>query len=64
MQLLSVELKNNITGQSFSYTVQVVNWTQFYNRLSVLMTQLAIIENVAPENISHTITNKAALLAA
>lgn len=64
MQILSVELKNNITGQSFYYDVQVVNWTQFYNRLSVLMLQLSIIEQVSPANISHTITNKTVSLAA
>ena len=64
MQILSVELKENMTGQACYYDVQVVNWTQFYDRLSVLMLQLSIIEQVAPANISHTITNKAVSLAA
>jgi len=62
MQLIKVELINNITGQSYSYQVQVNNWTQFYNRLGVIMEQLAVIEGVSPANISHNIT--AVLLAA
>ena len=56
MQIITLELTNNITFQTFTYQVQVVNWTQFYNRLGVLMTQLAIIEQVNPNNITHTIT--------
>lgn len=64
MQLISLKLTNNITGQCFYFTVQVNNWTQFYSRLSVLMLQLAIIENVAAENISHIITDNTTLKAA
>lgn len=52
-------LTNNITGQQFFFTVQVINWTQFYSRLGVLMFQLSVIENVSPENITHTITETA-----
>ena len=59
MSLITVDLINTITGQSFSYTVQVNNWTQFYSRLSVLMAQLAIIEDVSPNNITHIITGTA-----
>ena len=58
MQLITVELSNNMTGQQYTYQVQVNNWTQFWNRLSVIMEQLAIIEHVAPANISHTITER------
>ena len=62
MQLINVDLTNTMTGQLYSYQVQVNNLTQFYNRLGVLMEQLAIIEDVSPANISHNIT--AVLLAA
>ena len=60
MQLITLELINNLTGQVFTFTVQVNNWTQFYSRLSVLMDNLATIEDVAPENISHIITQSLA----
>ena len=62
MQLITVDLTNTMTGQLYSYQVQVNNLTQFYNRLGVLMEQLAVIEDVSPANISHNIT--AVLLAA
>ena len=58
--IISLELTNNITGQDFSFKLEVSNWTQYYNRVSVIMYQLSIIENVNPENISHIITEKAA----
>ena len=64
MQLIELTLTNNISGQCFYFTVHVNNWTQFYSRLSVLMLQLAIIENVAAENISHIITDNTTLKAA
>ena len=51
-----VTLTNNITGQHFHFYVVVVNMTQFWARLNVLMTQLSIIEGVSPANISHTVT--------
>ena len=62
MQLINVDLTNTITGQAYSYQVQVCNNTQFYNRLGVIMEQLAVIEDVSPANISHNIT--AVLIAA
>ena len=64
MQLLTVELTNNISGFTYTYTVQVNNWTQFYSRLNTLMLQLSIVENVAAANISHVITDKTVLMAA
>ena len=57
--LIELTLTNAMTGQQFYFTVQVFSWTQFYNRLSVLMEQLAVIEQVSPSNISHLITNAA-----
>lgn len=58
--IISLELTNNITGQVFNFNLEVSNWTQYYNRVSVIMFQLSIIENVNPENISHIITEQAA----
>ena len=55
--LIELTLTNAMTDQQFYFTVQVFSWTQFYNRLSVLMEQLAVIEQVSPSNISHLITN-------
>ena len=54
-----ITLTNNITGQNFYFLVEVVNYTQLYARLGVLMEQLAAIENVSPANISHIITETA-----
>ena len=58
--IISLELTNNITGQVFNFNLEVSNWTQYYNRVSVIMFQLSIIENVNPKNISHIITEQAA----
>ncbi len=54
--MTEITLTNNITGQEFYFSVVVVNYTQFYSRLSVLMAQLAIIEGVSPWNISHAVS--------
>jgi len=57
MQLITVDLTNTMTGVTFSYSVQVNNYTQFYARLNTIMTQLAIIEDVNPSNIVSRITS-------
>ena len=54
-----ITITNNITGQQFDFRVVVVNRVQFYNRLNSIMSQLAVIENVHPANLSHTITETA-----
>jgi hypothetical protein len=59
MQLIDLTLTNTITGQEFNYSVQVNSWPHFYYRLSLIMEQLAIIENVNPNNITHIITGTA-----
>lgn len=64
MTIINLELTNTMTGQQYFYNIQISNWTQFYSRLGVLMGQLAVIEDVSPANISHTITNQAVLMAA
>lgn len=55
--MTTITITNNITGQRFHFYVEVVNHTQMYNRLRVLMAQLAVIENVNPANLSHTINS-------
>ena len=55
--MTTITITNNLTGQVFYFYVEVINQTQLYARLRVLMAQLAVIENVNPANLSHTITS-------
>lgn len=50
-----ITITNNLTGQEFHYYVEVVNYTQMYSRLRVIMRQLAIIEHINPANLSYNI---------
>lgn len=55
--MTTITITNNITGQQFFFYVEVVNMTQLYARVRVLMTQISIIENINENNVSHTITS-------
>ena len=57
--MTEVILTNTMTGQQFFYSVEVVNLTQFYDRLGRIMSQLAVIEGVNPNNIQSTINHAA-----
>ena len=50
-----IQLTNSITGQVFDFYIDHTTNTQLYYRVKVLMTQIAIIEDIDPQNVSFNI---------
>lgn len=48
-------LTNNLTGQVFDFYIDYINNIHFYYRVSVIMEQIAVIEDIDPANITFNL---------
>ena len=55
-----IQLTNSITSQVFDFYVDHTTNTQLYYRVKVLMTQIAIIEDINEQNVSFNIPQELA----